>query len=136
MPTFNSVSIGNAGEFFAASVLQREFKTIAFASSQSSYDLIAEDYNGKFFKCQVKTTQYPKQISNYRYWRWRTVRHKNVIYKNSDIDFFALVALDANLVYFCLPEDMKGVIFYRREDRLDVDIESQSCARVLEKLCE
>lgn len=135
MTPTNSNTIGNSGEFFAASVLQREFKTIAVASSQSPFDLIAEDYSGLFFKCQVKTTENATKVRNWNYWRWRTAKSYTQ-YAPNEIDFFALVALNAKLIYFCLPEDIKSKIFYIRENKLNAELESSSFKKVLEKLRE
>ena len=77
--------IGVAGEFLAASVLQRRFKTIATASSSSPYDLILENYSGAFYKCQVKSTWYVQEINGNFYWQWHPSRDSKKSYENKDV---------------------------------------------------
>jgi len=128
--------IGVAGEFLAASVLQRRFKTIATASSSSPYDLIAENYSGIFYKCQVKSTWYVQEVNNSFYWQWRPSRSNKKSYESSDVDFFAFVALPIRAVYFAVTPDVKNTVFRIKKDSLDVSVEDQSLEKVLKILYE
>ena len=128
--------IGVAGEFLAASVLQRRFKTIATASSSSPYDLILENYSGAFYKCQVKSTWYVQEINGNFYWQWHPLRDSKKSYENKDVDFFAFVALPIRAVFFAVTPDVKSSVFRIKKDALDIVIEEQSLEKVLENLYE
>ena len=94
-------SIGQAGEFLAASVLQRHFKAIVLPQTPEPYDLIVEDDDGNFYKCQVKTAGVIDTINNCEYYRFNAVkRQSQKQYTASDADFFAFVALPDRLVWF------------------------------------
>jgi hypothetical protein len=128
--------IGASGEFFAAAVLQRHFKTIAFATSTSPYDLICESDAGIFYKCQVKATKSPCDINGSTYFQWNTVRARKVKYLSSDVDFFALVAVNERLMHFVLPRDVTSTIFRVRKDKINTVTESESLKRVMETVSE
>lgn len=128
--------IGVAGEFLAASVLQRRFKTIATASSQSPYDLILESYSGVFYKCQVKATEYIQTVNSLQYWQWNISRNSGKCYEKKDVDIFAFVALPVRTVYFCSTEDIKSRIFRIKKNAINRTIEQQTLTKVLTTLDE
>jgi len=128
--------VGSSGEFFAAAVLQRHFKTIAFASSTSPFDLICESYAGRFYKCQVKATKSPCNINGSTYFQWSTARGRHVMYRERDVDFFALVAINERLIYFVLPEKITSSMFRVRVDKLNDIAEAESLSRVMETVSE
>lgn len=96
---YHLMQTGQSGEYLAASVLQRHFKTIAFPDLAAPYDLVAESYNGDFLRCQVKTADAVNVVNGYRYWRFNTAK-KTSCYTNDEIDFFALVCLPRRLLIF------------------------------------
>ncbi len=136
MQSNSSDCVGLSGEFFAASVLQRRFKAIAFATSSSPFDLICESNAGFFYRCQVKSTASTNTVNTFKYWMWRTSRSKNMPYKKGDVDFFALVSLPSRAVLFVLPRDIKSCCYRVRVDSLDQNVENESLNRVLETFSE
>jgi hypothetical protein len=136
MTTRDDAWIGVAGEFLAASVLQRRFKTIATASSSSPYDLILENYSGVFYKCQVKSTWYVQEVNKKFYWQWHPSRHNKKSYESKDVDFFAFVALPIRAVFFAVTHDVTNSVFRIRKDALDVVVEQESLEKVIKNIHE
>ena len=121
---------GQAGEFLAASVLQRSFRAIAFPNIPAPYDLIVESYAGKLFKCQVKTCDKPKTITGNEYWRFNT-RSRAGRYLDTEIDFMALVILPRRLVYFLSVNDIKADCIYLNTESVERSIEAETLTKVL-----
>jgi len=135
-PNSTTGCVGLSGEFFAAAVLQRKFKAIAFATSNSPFDLICQSYSGQFFTCQVKATASTSTVKNNKYWQWSTSRSNHALYKDGDADFFALVALPLRAILFVKAADIKSRCYRLPEKNLDLEIEAQSLTRILESLHE
>lgn len=121
--------MGQAGEFLAASVLQRHFQAIAFPQSLTAYDLIAHHASGKFLKCQVKTAEKQKDVRGYKYWKFDT-RKSSGLYGKSEIDFFALVVLPKRIVTFLDRSESKSIC-YLKDDQVTAEREQETLEKVL-----
>ena len=123
--------IGLAGEFLAASVLQRHFKTIAFANHNSSYDLILEQINGGFLTCQVKTTSTADKNKGYSSYRWNLDKVKHKRYTYHDFHFVAFVVLPLRLCWFRLYDEIKGSCVRKSIKKFNAELEKTSLQKVL-----
>lgn len=132
MQSYSTGCVGLSGEFFAAAVLQRHFKAIAFATSNSPFDLICQSRSGNFYTCQVKATASTNTVNKNSYWQWSTTRNQKARYQASDANFFALVALPLRTIVFATPSEITSSVYRVREDKLDSAAENESLTRVLE----
>tara|TARA_X000001382_G_scaffold18280_2_gene11258 strand:+ start:701 stop:1126 length:426 start_codon:yes stop_codon:yes gene_type:complete len=123
--------IGLSGEYLAASVLQRHFKTIAFANHNSSYDLILEQLNGGFLKCQVKTTSTADKNKDYRFFRWNLDKSRHKKYAFQDFHFVAFVVLPLRLCCFKLNDEIKGQTHRISVSDFNADLEKKSIQNIL-----
>ena len=105
----NELQIGKAGEYIVcADLIIKNY--IAFPSEQGlPYDIIM-DSGKRLFKIQVKTTFCPRKVpqrnkDSYAY-IFNIQRHGNQNnlrkYNNTEVDFFALVALDSKQIAYIL----------------------------------
>jgi len=113
-------------------VLQRHFATIAFPASPVSYDIICESYSGNFIKCQVKTCSAVSVVNDNIYWRFHSGMTSGV-YKKSDTDFFAFVALPLRLIIFKSVDEVDSVVFRLRETEFTERAEIESLENTLGK---
>jgi len=58
------------------------------------------------------------------------------MYRERDVDFFALVAINERLIYFVLPEKITSSMFRVRVDKLNDIAEAESLSRVMETVSE
>ena len=129
-------SIGQAGEFLAASVLQRHFKAIVLPQTPEPYDLLVEDDTGRFYKCQVKTTAGIDSVNNHEYYRFRAQKNKyghGEQYTAADADFFAFVCLPERLVWFVDQSSTKRCNRIR-VDQMTLEVEEQTLKETMEKI--
>lgn len=116
----NELQIGKAGEYIVcADLIIQDY--IAFPSEQGlPYDIIM-DSGEKLFRVQVKTTLEPRKIpqrnkDSYAY-IFNIQRHGNQNnlrkYNNTEVDFFALVALDSKQIAYIPNEEMKSTMNFR-----------------------
>lgn len=129
-------SIGQAGEFLAASVLQRHFKAIVLPQTPEPYDLLVEDDDGAFYKCQVKTTAVVDTLGNYNYYRFRAQKNKygkGEQYTADEADFFAFVILPERLVWFVDQSSTKRCNRIRT-DEISLEVEENTLKKTMEKL--
>jgi hypothetical protein len=126
----DSTQIGQAGEYLAASVLQRHVKAIAFPDIPTSYDLLVETMSNEFLRCQVKTTDVIWSVKGYDYWRFHATRESGA-YTSKDCDFFAFVILQARTVVFALPDNVTGGQFRVKLDDATFHNEAQTLQQTL-----
>jgi len=127
------LQIGIAGEHLVcADLITKGYN--AFLSDQGlPYDVVA-DIKGKLCKIQVKTTSKPRAIPQrkthtpaYLFWIKRKGKGGNRIYKETDYDFMALVALDKKIIGYVPFNNVKGTM-HLNEEKLT--------ALTFEKLCQ
>lgn len=92
----NRNTLGRAGEFFAAYVLER-YAVECHHTDREGTDLWCRAPNGYIFTVQVKTAPRPKTThthnsTNYKYYRFY---HKT---PNQSVDYYCFVALDQHLI--------------------------------------
>jgi hypothetical protein len=92
---------GAAAEMFvAAKLTEQGYNVLWPLMTQSRYDLVAEDCEGRFLKIQVKKASWSK-TGNYKYLQARITgknKQTNTPYKASDIDEFAFT--DMRRIWF------------------------------------
>ncbi len=92
--------------FVASKLIQQGYNVLFPLATQSRYDLVAEDCEGRFIKIQVKKATWSKSGS-YSYLQAR-ISGKNKLtntpYKSKDIDEFAFT--DMNRVWFAVFEEV------------------------------
>jgi len=111
----DNAQIGQAGEYLAAAVLQREFPAIAFPDRPSAYDLLIETEVNTFLRCQVKTSDVINSVNGCDYWKFN-IRRTAGNYKSGDCDFFAFVVLRARTVVFAKSDDVTTSFRVRLDD--------------------
>jgi len=119
MTKSNELQIGKAGEYLAcADIIMKGM--IAYPSEQGlPYDVVV-DCGSRLLKCQVKTTEGPRTISQrnkeskaYIFNIKRHGKNNQARYTESDVDFFALVELETRTVGYVLNGDMPATINLR-----------------------
>ena len=103
----DSTQIGQAGEYLAASVLQRHVKAIAFPDIPTSYDLLVETKSNEFLRCQVKTTDVIWSVNEYDYWRFHAKKESGA-YTSKDCDFFRFCNPSGEDCRFCVTRQHHG----------------------------
>ena len=116
----NELQIGKAGEYIVCADLIIQ-NYIAFLSEQGlPYDIIM-DSGDRLFRVQVKTTSEPRKIpqrnkESYAY-IFNIQRHGNQNnlrkYNKTEVDFFALVALDSKQIAYIPNKDIKSTMNFR-----------------------
>ena len=119
MPISNELQKGVAGEYLVCADLIMK-GLVAYTTEQGlPYDVVI-DVEGKLLKCQVKTTEKPREIpqrskKTYVY-IFNIKRHgkKNIKrYEDSDVDVFALVELNTRTVAYLKNTEMPDTINLR-----------------------
>ena len=114
----NDLQIGKAGEYLVcADLILKGY--VAFPSEQGlSFDVVLYA-NGKLYKLQVKTTRCPmpvpqrvKRTDKYLFHVRRCGKGGRRAYNNTDIDLFALVALDTKSIGYMKVSDAKQTMFF------------------------
>jgi hypothetical protein len=137
----SDLQAGKAGEYLVCAdlILQGH---VAFPSEQGlPYDVVV-DCAGRLLKVQVKTTRAPLPVpqrqahqSGYLFTVKRCGKNGRGIYQSSDVDVFALVALDAREIGYLAAPDVKQSMVFRpssmRGERLD-EVNSKRNAEVRE----
>ena len=126
----DSTQIGQAGEYLAASVLQRHFKAIAFPNLPTAYDLVVETKNNSFLRCQVKSSDVISSTNGCDYWRFHAQKASGS-YTSRDCDFFAFVILQARTVVFARPDNLTSGVFRVRLDDATFENEAQTLQQTL-----
>lgn len=129
-------SIGQAGEFLAASVLQRHFRAIVLPQTPEPYDLLVEDDTGRFYKCQVKTTAGVDTVNSQEYYRFRAQKNKygkGQEYTADEADFFAFVCLPKRLVWFVDQPSTKRCNRIRA-DEMNLELEEKTLKSTMENI--
>lgn len=110
---------GRAGEHLAAADIMMLGHECFHAAQGMPYDLVA-DVDGRLLRVQVKTTRKPellkqRNINNlaYRFWVNRCGKGGLNRYAESEVDLFALVALDTKQVGYLSARDMPKTFFVR-----------------------
>ena len=103
--------VGRAGQYRVMSDLLLNNWNVHQSSEGSCHDVIAEK-NGYVFRIQVKSTmsarkEYPGYISPYYYYGLRNGKSGNMMYKKKDIDGFAFVAIEKNLICYISIQKLK-----------------------------
>jgi hypothetical protein len=116
----NELQIGKAGEYIVCADLIIQ-NYIAFLSEQGlPYDIVM-DSGEKLFRVQVKTTSEPRKIpqrnkDSYAY-IFNIQRHGNQNnlrkYNDTEVDFFALVALDTKQIAYIPNDEIKTTMNFR-----------------------
>jgi len=116
----NELQIGKAGEYIVCADLIIQ-NYIAFLSEQGlPYDIVM-DSGDRLFRVQVKTTSEPRKIpqrskDSYAY-IFNIQRHGNQNnlrkYNKTEVDFFALVALDSKQIAYIPNKDIKSTMNFR-----------------------
>ena len=116
----NELQIGKAGEYIVCADLIIQ-NYIAFLSEQGlPYDIVM-DSGEKLFRVQVKTTSEPRKVpqrnkDSYAY-IFNIQRHGNQNnlrkYNDTEVDFFALVALDSKQIAYIPSGEMKSTMNFR-----------------------
>lgn len=92
---------GAAAELFvAAKLTQQGYNVLWPLTTQSRYDLVAEDNEGRFIKIQIKKASW-STTGKYQYLQARITgknKQTNTPYKSSDIDEFAFT--DMKTIWF------------------------------------
>lgn len=119
MKISNELQLGKAGEYLVcADLITKGF--IAFPSEQGlSYDAILD--NGKrLIKIQVKTTLKPrivpqrnKETECYIFNIKRKGKNNSKRYEDTDVDIFALVALDSRTIGYLTNKELKTTMNFR-----------------------
>lgn len=120
MNKVSDLQIGVAGEYLVCADLILKGHR-AFLSEQGlPFDVIL-DYKGKLYKCQVKTTREHREVPqrknpipayifnigrNGKANRWGN-------YSDSDVDFFALVAIDSNRIAYLPNKRIRSTMNFR-----------------------
>ncbi len=110
-----------AGEHLvAADILMRGYDCF-LAAQGMPYDMIV-DVGGQLLKVQVNTTsnvrkrpQRESHIPTYLFWINRCGKGGKSTYTSTDVDLFALVALDEKIVGYLTTDDMPTTYFVRPE---------------------
>ncbi len=116
----NELQIGKAGEYLVCADLAIK-GLIAYPSEQGlPYDVIIDRWQGKLLKCQVKTTEKPREIPQRNKKTFAYIfnikRHgKGGIkkYTNNEVDIFALVELENRTVIYITNNKMPDTINIR-----------------------
>lgn len=125
----DDLQIGIAGEHLVcADLIIKGYK--AYLSDQGlPYDVLL-DINGKLFKIQVKTTSKYRSVPQrkthtpaYLFWIKRKGRNGKRVYKNSDYDFMALVALDKKIIGYLPFNNVKATMHINEEKLLSLTFE-------------
>lgn len=113
---------GRAGEHLAAADFMYLGHDAFHAAQGMPYDLIA-DVEGRLLKVQVKTTRKPELLPGrnvnktaYRFWVNRCGKGSSGTYDITDVDIFALVALDTKQVAYISANKMPKTLFVRPDN--------------------
>jgi hypothetical protein len=126
----DSTQIGQAGEYLAASVLQRHVKAIAFPDIPTSYDLLVETMSNEFLRCQVKSSDVISSVNGCDYWRFHAKKASGA-YTSKDCDFFAFVILQTRTIVFKTPDNLTSGVFRVRLDDATFENEAQTLQQTL-----
>ena len=89
-------TMGRAGEFFAAYVLER-YAVECHHTDREGTDLWCRAPNGYIFTVQVKTTTAPKSTGTYKDTDYSYYRFSHAA-PNQSFDYYCFVALDLHLI--------------------------------------
>ena len=125
----SALSIGRTGELIAAASLQ----TLGFHAisvSNKKYDLLV-DFDNRFLRVQVKACLAPRNRGAYEF---KTAHGKpKQVYTQSDVDLFALVAIDLRrCVYVATSQIAVVTVRQNRESYLEHEFEGRSLQAALE----
>ncbi len=122
METITDIQAGKAGTYLVcADLIVKGY--IAYPSEEAlSYDVVA-DVKGRLIRVQVKTTREPKAVPQrkeytpaYLFNIRRMGRDGRKSYTSSDVDIFALVALDTNIIGYISEKRAKQTMIFRIPD--------------------
>jgi hypothetical protein len=122
MKEIDDLQAGKAGEYIVcADLILQGF--IAYPSEQGlRYDVVV-DTGKKLLKIQVKTTRKPYKVpqrvndtEKYCFNVRRCGKGGRQSYKESDVDIFALVALDTKAIAYIKTADIRQTMFFLPED--------------------
>jgi hypothetical protein len=114
----DDLQAGTAGEYLVcADLIIQGF--VAFPSEQGLPFDVVVDVDGRLIKVQVKTTrgmrpvlQRKSHVPSYVFHIKRTGKRKSKTYKTTDVDLFALVALESREIgYFTAAESSRSMVF-------------------------
>lgn len=115
----SDLAAGKAGEYLVcADLILNGY--VAFPSEQGlPYDVVA-DIGGKLYRVQVKTTravmpvpQRTSQIAAYIFHVGRCGKNGIKVYQETDVDIFALVALDTRCIAYMKASNVKRTMIFR-----------------------
>lgn len=121
MRSVNDLACGKAGEYLVcADLILRGY--VAFPSEQGlPFDVVCE-VSGKLLKVQVKTTRKPipvpqrvNRTDKYCFHVRRCGKGGRRSYQDSDVDLFALVALDSKSIGYLPAADVSQTMFFLPE---------------------
>jgi hypothetical protein len=118
MNNINDLQIGKVGEYLVcADLIMKGY--IAFPSEQGlSFDVVLVS-NNKLYKLQVKTTrgvqpvpQRKTRTDKYLFHIRRCGKHGRRSYLDSEVDIFAIVALDTKAIGYLRADKTKQTMFF------------------------
>ncbi len=122
MRKIDDLQIGKAGEYLVCADLILKGYVAFLAEQGLQYDVIL-DYNDKLYRLQIKSTRYPyltpqRQSDTYSYQfnARRMGKGGRKSYSDTDVDIFALVALDTKQIgYISVKDAVQSMHFRVRE---------------------
>jgi len=157
MENINDLQIGKAGEYLVcADLILNGF--VAFLSEQGLPFDVVLNYNGRLFKVQVKTTRRPREVPQRKTsipaYIFNIGRNGNNnrhnCYCDTQVDLFALVALDTRQIAYLLNSEVATTMLFRvpscrgkyhdeqgtkkKRDVLELKSQGLSCSEIAQKL--